>query len=268
MKKLVLFLLCGFAAIATFGFGESEEVLLDSFEYGGVDALEISRGSIYSVEVSAHAASSVRVEVYAPRDTRRVVHHRRDGGSVRIWTVNRFRLFVSRIRGSHRMVISAPRTCLLDISTDTGSISVRPIDGPKQLETDTGAVSVQGASGDITVETDTGDVRLETTRGHLEIKTDTGSIAVDDHIGDIAARSDTGEIIATGLELRGDAELETDTGDIHLKMAGALDGFTFDIATDTGSIAVGSTKARGKLVMGEGALKVRVRTDTGSVRIE
>jgi DUF4097 and DUF4098 domain-containing protein YvlB len=166
------------------------------------------------------------------------------------------------------MVIRVPSTCALEVSTDTGSITVSRIDGSKRLESDTGPIRLHQAKGDAELESDTGDVRVRDTSGDLFVRTDTGSIELDGHDGVLRAESDTGRISGSRLELRGDSTLEADTGSIDLRLSGDLGRYTFDIATDTGAISVGSTRARGKLVLGSGPRSIRIRTDTGSVRIE
>ena len=67
------------------------------------------------------------------------------------------------------------------------------------------------------------------------------------------------------MVLTADCQLATDTGSIDFELEHGLEGLAFELASDTGLLWVGSAKGRKRLALGGGPLKVRARSDTGSI---
>ena len=267
MKRILalLSLLPGIPVLLWAG-GAAESELLHSFRYDGVEAVEILDGAIYSVQVTGGAGSALEAQVYAPRGTSVGVEHRRTGSTVQLRTYRRGRLFGSP-GGRHEIVLRVPRDCALSIRTATGSVAVSDVNGGKSLRTDTGAIELRDSQGNVVAESNTGAHSYEGIRGNLDARTDTGSVTIVGLTGALHVSTDTGRIEAGDVRLTGDCSLESDTGSIQVELDQRLEEFRFDVRSDTGSIAVGATSARGRLLTGEGALSFTARSDTGSITI-
>ncbi len=101
--------------------------------------------------------------------------------------------------------------------------------------------------------------------GDLKAGSDTGGIVLSEFRGRLDLRSDTGSLEGRSVVLTADCQLATDTGSIDFELERSLEGLAFELASDTGLLWVGSAKGRKRLALGGGPLKVRARSDTGSI---
>ncbi len=249
--------------------GNGEKMRVDTFTYDGVARVEVQNAEIYTIDVTGSPGRELYAEVRAPANTRVGIEHRRIGDTVTIRAYRKGGLFnwFRWSAGPHNLVLRVPRGSELDLRTDTGSISVAEVDGAKYLETDTGRIDLRGSSGDAETKTDTGSHTYTDMVGDLSARTGTGSITLVNVEGALDVGTDTGRIEGREVLLAGDSSFSTDTGSINLELDQRTEGMSFDLRTDTGTLAVGDLEARGKLVTGVGSPRVRAETDTGSIRI-
>jgi len=224
--------------------GLSEEGTADSFAFQGCDELIVEKGAVFSVVVIGGPGSAIEAEVVRPRGSGLEVKRERSGRSLCLWVERRPFAWSP---GEHRLSLRVPRDCRLMVETGTGSIDVEGLRGDQRLRTDTGRISVRECRGKIRAETDTGGIVLSEFRGRLDL------------------RSDTGSLEGHSVVLTADCQLTIDTGSIDFELEHGLEGLAFELASDTGLLWVGLAKGRKRLALGGGPLKVRARSDAGSI---
>jgi hypothetical protein len=242
--------------------GLFEEGSADSFSFEGCDELAVEKGAVFSVEVTGGPGSAIQAEVVRPRGSGLEVKRERSGRSLRLWVERRP---LAWSPGEHRLSLRVPRDCRLAVETGTGSIHVEGLRGDQRLRTDTGRITVRQCRGAIQAATDTGSQVFSRVEGELQAGSDTGGIVLSEFRGRLELRSDTGSLEGRSVVLTGDCQLATDTGSIDFELEDGLEGLAFELASDTGLLWVGSAKGRRRLALGGGPLKVRARSDTGSI---
>jgi hypothetical protein len=252
------------AALGAGAEGLFEEGSADSFSYQGCDELIVEKGAVFSVEVTGGPGSAIEAEVVRPRDSGLEVKRERSGRSLRLW-VERRPAWFAWSPGEHRLSLRVPRDCRVAVETDTGSINVEGLRGAQRLRTDTGRITVRECRGEIRAESDTGGLVFSRVEGDLQAGSDTGGIVLSEFRGRLDLRSDTGSLEGRFVELTADCQLATDTGSIDFELERGLEDLAFELSSDTGLLWVGSAKGRKRLALGGGPLKVRARSDTGSI---
>lgn len=190
-----------------------------------------------------------------------------------------------------RVEVTIPQSRQLDllIETDTGDVI---IDGKGTLtslliETDTGDVKAKKSSitvaGKFSLETDTGDAVLgEINASSLEVEVDTGDVTFGNCnvLQSISVTSDTGDIRFGGAIVcetlkcdidTGDVDgenatidaksitIETDTGDVELRLTGKSDDYETFVTTRTGNSNIASHKGSPRTLT--------VKTATGDIEV-
>ena len=133
--------------------------------------------------------------------------------------------------------------------------------------------SVQGVAGGVSVRSVDGRVTLADVRGSVEVRSDDGRI----ELQNVAATSliaDTrdGRIEASGLDVAGDATLQTADGPIRVALARDAD-VTIDASTRDGRISVDGNSldredvAQRTIRLGSGAARMTLSTGDGSIHI-
>ncbi|WP_103108248.1 DUF4097 family beta strand repeat-containing protein [Brevibacillus reuszeri] len=149
----------------------------------------------------------------------------------------------------------------LDLNTATGDIKASKLSVKKtNIVSSTGDIELDGLTGDLLdIHTDTGDMKLSGIRSTVQIQTTTG------------------EIDSLLLpELVHDVTIESETGDIRIKVDKEPAAASLDLSTETGSIKNSwkslsyEQKSENKVVgaIGSGGPAVNVRTTTGDIRIQ
>ena len=165
--------------------------------------------------------------------------------------------------GSPTVTVSLPPSAYgeLQIKNATGSITV-PIDfsfASATITTSTGALDFSASvEGMLKIKTSTGSIRAGAlTAGDLEISVSTGKITLEDLIseGDMTLRTDTGNIRLSRCDAAA-ININTDTGSV---IGTLLSEKLFDAKSATGKVSVPAPS---------GVEPCKIRTDTGSIRIE
>ncbi|GIO04897.1 hypothetical protein J31TS6_09250 [Brevibacillus reuszeri] len=149
----------------------------------------------------------------------------------------------------------------LELNTATGDIKASKLSVKKtSIVSSTGDVELVGLTGDsLDIQTDTGDMKLSGIRSTVQIQTTTG------------------EIDSLLLpELVHDVSIESETGDIRIKVDKEPAAASLDLSTETGSIKTSwkslsfEQKSEHKVTgsIGSGGPAVNVRTTTGDIRIQ
>ncbi|WP_026360571.1 DUF4097 family beta strand repeat-containing protein [Amycolatopsis nigrescens] len=127
-----------------------------------------------------------------------------------------------------------------DVQTDSGSVHVRDVAGPVQVQADSGDVTLSAIGQDATVRTDSGAVSGEGLRGRVNVEAGSGDIALRlDVPQDVKARADNGEIALTVPRGSYRVQGDSDSGDrnINVTVDGAA-AHLLDLNTDSGDVSV------------------------------
>lgn len=205
-----------------------------------------------------------------------------------------------------RLLITVPNDATISARSTTGSIRVRDIatpDGSVVLDSRTGSIRVSDISASITISASTGNVEATDCTGTMVLRADAGDISVRDGAGSLDVAGGSGEavvdrfdgavtaVVSTGrvyvraatgaidlatttadVEVREPAGTEavrivTDTGSVYARLGDSFRRYQFTIRADTGALRVGSVRASGEIVAGDGAVPFVVRSATGEVSI-
>ncbi|MGG1312750.1 DUF4097 family beta strand repeat-containing protein [Cohnella laeviribosi] len=130
-----------------------------------------------------------------------------------------------------------------------------------QLRADSGSIRLTGASaGSAELSTDSGSIRIQNYKGgRLVLKSDSGSVEAERIEAELAVSSDSGSIQLRKADTSS-AEIHSDSGSVKVYLPAAFDGF-YELQSDTGSIRAPEQKGISPEV-------IKVKTDTGSIRIE
>jgi hypothetical protein len=152
-----------------------------------------------------------------------------------------------------------------DVSGITGGVSVHSMDGHVTLADLQGSVDARSDNGYLDASDVRGDrLALESMDGHLALQ----NIAVTS----LDATTRDGHIQADGLNVSGEATLQTDDGTIQLQLAPGSD-LTVDASTRDGHISVdgnitsGDDSAQRSIRLGAGTGHMKVATADGSILI-
>ncbi|HEY3336348.1 MAG TPA: DUF4097 family beta strand repeat-containing protein [Candidatus Limnocylindrales bacterium] len=178
--------------------------------------------------------------------------------------------------GSHRSLaldIDVPRTAGITCRTLSGDVEADGMDGESRWSTASGDLRLAVAGGALTVDTMSGDLTVESS-GPVGIRARTVS-------GDLrlhAPRVDALQVSTTSGDIRLDADLgaafehsvSSVSGDVHLETASPVRLETQTIAGDvraTGPHRAEGGRGRRMIVVGDGSVRVAVRTTSGDIRL-
>ncbi len=158
--------------------------------------------------------------------------------------------------------LSDPETLeKLQLRADSGSIRLTGASaGSAELSTDSGSIRIQNYKGGrLVLKSDSGSVEAERIEAELAVSSDSGSIRVQQLTGESTLSSDSGSIQLRKADTSS-AEIHSDSGSVKVYLPAAFDGF-YELQSDTGSIRAPEQKGISPEV-------IKVKTDTGSIRIE
>ena len=170
-----------------------------------------------------------------------------------------------RVRGRTGRVRIEDIEGTLDAETRTGVVEVRSIRGPVRLETRTGRVEVEDVAGDATLSTRTGPIAARGVSGVLLCHTTTGAIRIRECDGPFTLTTTTGSVEYRGRVVD-EGSIAVTTGRITLAVT-RDSSFFIDAETRRGTVRSTVTVDDVRPPQ-EGAATVRLRTTTGSIRIE
>ncbi|MFP4375792.1 MAG: DUF4097 family beta strand repeat-containing protein [Spirochaetales bacterium] len=293
-QRIVIFLLVASAPLAAMGQREG-----GSFSYDGVDRLTVEAAS-FEVTVEPARERGIGMQIKNKPDEY-TVYHERNGNEIRVWVEKSFSLFSRPHNG--QLEFGVPDDIEIEIRSSVGNVEVEGIAGVDVVvRTSTGSVEMESIRGSLGVTTSTGDIDLKDIDGEVETQTTTGRIEMhwirgpvnarsstgrqvfEDVQGDIDATSTTGRIelvrtrgavalkTSTGGQrgsdvlLSGPSRFESTTGNIEIDIEQEVDELEFDLRSTTGSLEVDGDRSQRKLFLGGSGFRVVGSTSTGSQR--
>lgn len=139
------------------------------------------------------------------------------------------------------------------------------------VETVLGDIDVRDTRGDARLTTELGSIRAIRIEGFLTLRSEAGDIAVSDVTGIDGASTDLGRLTLDLLGMRGDVDVDTDLGEIDLRVADDLD-LDLDAAgsaVDSDLLLFDRRAGVGRLSgrLNAGGRRLRVSSNLGSVSV-
>ncbi|MCI0465210.1 MAG: hypothetical protein L0Z62_50450 [Gemmataceae bacterium] len=169
-------------------------------------------------------------------------------------------------RGGCSFVIQVPEANGSKVRTGTGSVTLRGLGGPADIQIGVGAVVVADQDGTVTAQTGSGDVRVTKAAGDVQVTASVGKVTVHEAAGTVKAKSGTGSLEVT--KAGGTVEATLSIGTVTVReTAGAV-----TVGTGTGDVTLaqvkGAVKAKtsiGRMTLEQVSGKVEAETGTGAV---
>ena len=170
-----------------------------------------------------------------------------------------------RVRGFHGT---------LDVTTESGDVTVDDLAGELHLGSVSGTINVARVTGAVDVSSVQGDVILDRARGNVTIATVSGDVKLRNAAASfVRAQSTDGDLRYAGtIEAGGAYSLSTHSGDVQLSVPASV-GATFTVATWSGSVesdfvmAAPSSGRRITFRVGSGSAQVSLETFSGEIVI-
>lgn len=147
----------------------------------------------------------------------------------------------------------------------SGSLRIERVEGDVTVEARSGRIEIGHVTGTITAQARSGAIEIRDIGGDLKVSTHTGSVSIDDARAAVRAEAHTGAIRYRGAIL-GDFDMKAHTGLIHL----AVDPdkpFYIDAESHLGSVRSDLPPRRGGSTPNGAGPKVRLRTNTGAIKL-
>ncbi|MBD3920428.1 DUF4097 family beta strand repeat protein [Paenibacillus sp. PR3] len=147
------------------------------------------------------------------------------------------------------------------IKSDSGSIRLENYEGKAlSVRSDSGSIKLNDYQGDtLSMKSDSGSIRAENVRSEVKASSDSGSITIERLQGTAELSSDSGHIELVKEDSTG-ANVKSDSGSVRIEVPVSYGG-TYDLKSDSGSI-------RKPDQHGTSSEVIKVRTDSGSIRVE
>lgn len=136
------------------------------------------------------------------------------------------------------VVITVPAESEVQISSGSGDIELREVDGNHRVECASGDIEFQTIRGDLTFSTASGDIEGKSVSGTLVFSAASGDIELEDVSGDISATTASGDIEITGSDLT--VQATAASGDVELRIGDLSGDVNVTTASGDASLAVGS----------------------------
>jgi hypothetical protein len=216
--------------------GASKSTVTLATQTGGAAARSWASGGYKTVVVLQSRAGSE--ELARQGLSRMTVVHNDDlaGGTLKLDTHVDFQTtscdstLVACLSASITANLPSQPAYTLDITADTGGVSVDGLGGPSaKLTTDTGGVDASGAFGRVTAKTSTGGIQLDGIANSVDATADTGGVKATllaKGSGTWTLHTNTGgvEVIIERASGQGvDADATTDTGGVSVDLSGSHD---------------------------------------------
>jgi len=151
----------------------------------------------------------------------------------------------------------------LDLSSSSGKIRIEQCNGSKHMEASSGQITVLKSGGDIKAKTSSGRQSYEGIGGDISTVSSSGAINIRDQEGGLSLESSSGKQEGTNIRVTRDSSFRTTSGKIDFDFINNMDQFTFDLRSSSGRIEVGSTRAKGRVVTGNGKILIKGKSTSG-----
>lgn len=133
-----------------------------------------------------------------------------------------------------RFEIRLPRNYNAEISSSGGDISIKDLDGTKDLKSSGGDISLENSTGSLYVSTSGGDIQLNNISGEENLKTSGGDITSTGFKGNLTASTSGGDISLNGS----DGKIDAGTSGGQIKLIYQGDNLGISLSSSGGDISV------------------------------
>ena len=177
-------------------------------------------------------------------------------------------------RGPADLDIEVPRAARLTFKTLSGDVEADGIDHDSRWSTASGELRIRGAGGTLAADSMSGDVTVEADRPiAVRARTVSGDLRVRaPRLDALELASTSGDIrIAGALDAAFEHSVSSVSGDVHLQSPSPIRLESQTIAGDiraTGAHRAEGGRGRRTIVVGDGSVRVGVRTTSGDIRLQ
>jgi hypothetical protein len=232
-----------------------------SGEYRDLRSVEIS-AEMMDVEIAAGRGNTVTVRVdNIPRGVSISDRVRRGGVAIHVQGRTSW---LDRDAARARITVGVPAGIELNITTSSGAIAVRGVQGRQSLRSASGDISLEEVGGEITARSASGRVRARNVVGTIAIATASGAATLDDCRGILSVETASGSISGERIQLTADATFRSASGSITVDLDNAMDDLRYDLSTASGRLSFGNVSGGNQISGGSGRFLVTGRTASGS----
>ncbi len=241
------------------GFAEDAE-----FRYRDITELEID-AAMFDLAISSAAGNEVIVTVIdIPRGITVADSSRADRAHVFVRGRNSW---MFRSSGDPRIRVDVPAGIDLDLELGSGDCDLTGVRGRIVIRAGSGDVRLRDAGGTIGLSTGSGDIDIDRTVGDHRIESGSGDVQIAGSVGQFSIGLASGDVDGRDLELRGDTQVSTASGDIDLRLKNRLENFTYRLNTASGDLEWGNTRGSRLLEGGDGRYQLFLETSSGSISV-
>ncbi|MFB6318248.1 DUF4097 family beta strand repeat-containing protein [Saccharicrinis sp. FJH54] len=154
----------------------------------------------------------------------------------------------------------------LDVTTSSGSIKLYDAEGDISARSSSGSQVFENIEGKIRTNASSGSLRFNDIEGMISAVTSSGSIRVSEFEGGLNLTSSSGSQSGQNVELKSDSEFHSVSGSITMNLKNSADDFTFDLKATSGSLKAFESSGSKTLKTGNGDIKIRGSSSSGSQR--
>ena len=247
-----------------------EEKVLGSFDEMDINipssSLEVIEGDSFKIEYRIRKDSKLDIDV---KDGKLKLEYNPNGGfSINIFTYDAgdyFKLYIPK----DKVIKKA------DIKLDSGSFKINGTDiSDLKLKNDSGSVKINNMNSEkIDINDDSGSVAIENvTADNLKVDNESGSVTLNKvTAAKSEIKAESGSIKLSDFDTQ-DTEVKSDSGSIKMILTGSEEDYSFDIKAESGSMKIGEKSVGSddddEYVSGSGSRKIKVRAESGSIKIE
>lgn len=271
-------------AVSLFSSGQREE----NFSYIGIDKIVLKNGALFDVSIIGRThgdSNSLEGAIVSPGKSNMIISHYRRGSTLVLNAETEFLLFPDH-NGEHRLDLQVPSMIELDISVDSGNISIDNCNGLKSISSDSGRVMLTGSDGVIQVETQSGEIFLKDIVGTVYGKSDSGMIEMQFVEGDAFLSSGSGALLVHQIQglfnldsvsgdisvrkfsLLGNSRITSQSGAVLLAFDSPLRDYRLIVETQSGSVFQNGQMESFSGVVGDGYPDIEIITGSGSIFLE
>ena len=150
------------------------------------------------------------------------------------------------------------------VESTSGTTNVQNVTKSLKISTTSGNIKIASIYSDVTGKSNSGLLDLTGIKGNLVLNNISGEIRLSDVIGSINATTTSGSIRGNSVMITGDSNFRTTSGSINFVLLNADKALSYDLESISGNLEANGVKGSKKLVISEGAIKIKGNTTSGN----
>jgi hypothetical protein len=146
--------------------------------------------------------------------------------------------------------LQIPANLEMNVNTGTGKIVVVNHKGDLKLNSGTGSVELLNSEGELSLNSGTGRVSMTNCQGELNANSGTDDVVIENVTGVISANSGTGNVSAKNINLKGNGNFNSGTGNVQLTLTSPVtQNLSVNSGTGSATLDMNGQNFDGTLVM-------------------